>query len=205
MNLDELEKNWSRQAVTGPTVLPREIATGFERELKAARRRFTGMIVMAVGLLLLGWTMATVAHVTGIKRLTALETTAHVVGSGFYLGWLGLAVRSKRAVQREVAAMGGTAGESAAASLRVVELQIGNYRIAAWSLPLAVVAASLLSLAKFSRGELHGWGAVASTGFVVVLASLVGVAMWWRYRRELKPRREELRRMLEALGEDREV
>ena len=196
MNLDDLEKSWAAQSVTGPAVPAPEVAAGLERELKSARRRFTGMIVMAAGLLLLGWTMAAVAHLTGIKRLTLLETTAHVAGSAFYLGWLALAVRSKRAVQREAALLGGTTRDSTAASLRVVGLQIVNYRIAAWSLPLAVVVTAVLSWAKFNCGELHGWGAVAATVFVALLAGIAGVAMGRRYRHELKPRREELQRML---------
>jgi hypothetical protein len=200
MNLEDLEKTWTTQAVTGPTVNATEVAARLERELHSAQRRFTGMIVMAAGLLLLGWTMATLAHLTGIKRLTLLETTAHVTGSAFYLGWLALAVRSKRAVQREAAMLGGTTRDSAAASLRVVGLQIANYRIAAWSLPLAVAVAALLALAKFNRGELRGWGAVAAAAFVALLAGIAGAAMGRRYRRELKPRREKLRRTLGELG-----
>lgn len=202
MNLDDLEKSWAAQSVTGPAVPAPAVAAGLERELKSARRRFTGMIVMAAGLLLLGWTMATVAHLTGIKRLTLLETTAQVAASAFYLGWLALAVRSKRAVQREAALLGGTTRDSAAASLRVVGLQIANYRIAAWSLPLAVVVTAVLSWAKFTRGELPGWGAVAATVFVALLAGIVGAAMGRRYRTELNPRREELQRMLGEIGED---
>lgn len=199
MDLELLEREWVKQTVTGEAVTAQNVVAGFERELKAARRRFTGMIVMAAGLLLLSWAVAVGAHLTGIKRLTPLETAAHVAGSVFYLGWLALAVRSKRAVQRESTTLGGTTRDSATASLRVVGLQIANYRIAAWSLPGAVAVSALLSLAKFNRGELHGWGATAATGFVALLAAIVGAAMWHRYRTELKPRREELQRVIREL------
>lgn len=201
MNLDELEKNWAAQSVTGPAVSAPAVAAGLERELQSARRRFTGMIVLAAGLLLLGWTMATVAHLTGIRRLTLLETTAQVAGSAFYLGWLALAVRSRRAVRREAALLGGATRTAATSALRVVDLQIANYRIAAWSLPLAIVVTAALSWAKCHRGELPGWGAVAATVFVALLAGLAGAAMGRRYHTELKPRREELQRMLGEMGE----
>lgn len=201
MNLDDLEKTWATQSVTGPAVPAQETSARFERELHGARRRFTGMIVMAAGLLVLSWAVATAAHLTGIKRFTPLETTAHLAGSFFYLGWLALAVRSKRAVEREAATLGGTTRASAAASLRVVALQIANYRIAAWSLPPAVGVMALLSLAKVHRGELHGWGAVAATAFVALLAAIAGAGMWHRHRTELKPRREALRQMLGEMEE----
>lgn len=199
MDFDDLEKSWAKQSVTGSAVAAPEVAAALERELKSARRRFTGMVVMATGLLLLGWTMATIAHQTGIKRLTVLETAGHVTGSLFYLGWLVLAVRAKRAVQREASTLGDSTCDSAAASLRVVDLQIATYRIAAWSLPLAVGAAMSFSLAKFYRGELHGLGAGVTIVFAVSLAGIAGAAMWRRYRTELKPRRQELQRILSEL------
>jgi hypothetical protein len=196
MNLDDLEKTWGTQTVTGPAVRAGEVSVRLERELRSAQRRFTGMIVMAVGLLLVSWTVATVAHLAGIKRFTTLEAAAHAAGSVFYLGWLVLGLRSRRAVRREAAALGGTTRESAAASLRVIGLQIANYRIAVWSLPPAVAVIALLCLAKFHRGELHGLGTAVSIVFIALLAAIAGAAMWQRYRTELKPRREELERVL---------
>lgn len=196
MNLDDLEKEWAKQTVAGPAIEAAGFSRRLEHELQSARRRFNGMIVMAVGLLVLSWAVASVAHVTGVKRFTVMELTAHAAGSGFYLGWLALAVRSKRALRREAGALGGTVRESAAASLRVVGLQIANYRIAARSLPLAVGVIVLLCLAKYHRGELHAWGALISAGFVALLAAIAGAAMRHRYRTELQPRKEKLERML---------
>lgn len=196
MNLADLEKTWATQTVAGPVVKPAALAADFERELRSARRRFRGMVVLAVGLLVLSWSMAIGAHLTAIKRLSLLETSAHVAGSIFYLGWLVLAVRSARVVQREAGACGGPVREVAAAALRVVTLQVANYRIAAWSLPLAVVVSAMFSLAKFNRGELHGWGTLTSIGFTTLFFAIVGLGTWQRYRTELKPRREKLEQTL---------
>lgn len=200
MNFDDLEKTWEAQAVAGPVVKAEEVAARLERELRGVRRRFAGMVVMAAGLLLLSWSVAGVAHLVGIKRLTPLETTAHVAGSLFYLGWLALAVRSARAVRHEAERKAGTIRDSAAVSLHAVGIQIANYRIAAWTLPLAFAVTAVLAFAKFAVGELPGRGVLAVVGFSFLLFAIAGVAMWHRYRTQLKPRREELKQMLEEVS-----
>lgn len=201
MNFDALKKAWGQQAVGGAPDAS-AVAEQLERDLRSARRRFRGGIVLAAGLLALSWLVATGAHFTGIKLLTPLETTAHAAGSVFYLWWLGLAVRSARAVRREQQAGGGTTREAAESSLRVIALQIGNYRVAAWSLPAAVMTAAVLSFAKYRVGELHAVGAVATTTFIAVLAAIAGAALWHRYRTTLRPRREELRGLLREMEQE---
>jgi threonine/homoserine/homoserine lactone efflux protein len=198
MNFDALEKAWSQQTVGG-ALDAAAVAEQLEHDLRSARRRFRGAIALAAGLLGLSWLVALGGHLSGIKSLTPLELAAHAVGSVFYLLWLVLAVRSARALQREQRAAGGTTRAATEASLRVIDLQVGNYRVAAWSLLLAVTAASSLSALKYRTGELHGVGAVATALFVALLAGIVGAALWHRYRTTLRPRREELRRRLHEM------
>lgn len=198
MNFDALEKAWGQQTV-GDAPDAAVVAEQLERDLRSARRRFRGAIALAAGLLALSWLVALGGHVSGIKALTPLELAAHAVGSAFYLLWLVLAVRSARAVRREQRAAGGTTREAAEASLRVIALQIENYRVAAWSLPLAVAVAGILSGMKYRAGELHGIGAVATTLFVALLVGVAGAALWHRHRTALRPRREELRRRLREM------
>ncbi len=198
MNFDALEKAWGQQAVGGAADAAM-VAEQLERDLYGARRRFRGAIALAAGLLALSWLVALGGHFSGIKSLTHLELAAHATGSAFYLLWLVLAVRSARAVQRERRHVGATTRDAAEASLRVIALQIGNYRIAAWSLPLAVAVAGVLSALKYQGGELHGAGAAASAAFVAVLAMIAGAALWHRHRTMLQPRREELRGLLREM------
>lgn len=201
MNFDALEKAWGQQTVGGAPDAA-AVAEQLECDLRSARRRFRGAIALAAGLLVLSWLVALGGHLSGIKTLTPLETTAHAAGSAFYLLWLVLAVRSTRAVQREQQAAGGTTREATEASLRVIALQIGNYRVAAWSLPLAVVVAEILSGMKYRAGELHGIGAGATTLFVAVIAAIAGAALWRRYQTSLRPRRAELQQRLRAMEQE---
>jgi hypothetical protein len=198
MNFEALEKTWDQQTV-GCAPDAAAVAAQLERDVRAAQRRFRGGVVLAAGLLTLSWLTAIGAHVSGIKSLTPLETAAHAAGSAFYLLWLVLAVRSARAVRREQQAAGGTTREATEASLRVIALQLRNYRVAAGSLPLAVAIAGVLSVLKYRAGELHGTGAVATTAFVAAIAAIAGAALWHRYRTSLRPRREELRGLLREM------
>jgi hypothetical protein len=202
MDFDTLEKVWEKQTVIGAPASAEAMAARWQREIRSARRRFYGMIVMAGGLLILEWMLAIVAHVTGIRPFTALGLVAHVSGSVFYLGWLVLAIRSARAVQREIKTMSGTLRESLGASLRTVELQVSNYRVAAYALPLAVLVTALVSVAKFRSGVLPAVGAATATGFMVAFVAVVALALWRRYRAELNPRRQELKQMLSSLAPD---
>jgi threonine/homoserine/homoserine lactone efflux protein len=195
MTLDELENVWEKQAVSGrpPTATA---LLELQQEVAAARRRFQGMIVLAIGLFVLGWTVALVAHGLGIKRLTPIGLVAQIIASGFYLLWCGLAVQSKRATQHELDAMGQSTVESLKASLRTIDLQIRNYRIAMWALPGALVATTIISWAKYVSGDLPLLGVYANIIFVTVFAGIVGLAMIRRYRQELLRRKRQIEETL---------
>jgi predicted PurR-regulated permease PerM len=83
--------------------------------------------------------------------------------------------------------------------LHTVELQIQNARIAAYALAFVPALGIWMMLAKYFAGEfpLHGviWGAVAIAAF----ATMIGAAVWHRYRTKLVPRRTELRDTLRKL------
>lgn len=199
MTLEDLENVWVRHAPSGGQVPSPGMVARLRHEADAATRRFNGMVVMAVLLFLIGWTAIIGAHYAGLKRFTVLQAATQVAGSAFYLLWGAIALRSKRAVARERERMGGTVRDSLEASARTVRLQIQNYRIAGGTLVVAVAVTAVLSLAKVQAGELPELGALASTAVVGCGAIGVGVAMWWRHVRELRPRSEELARELSAM------
>ena len=202
MKLDDLEHAWAQHAPGPGSPASPAVVTRLRREADAAARRFRGMMVMAALLLFLGWAVTLFAHLTGLKRFTLLQAATQLAGSAFYLTWWVIALRSKRAVARERELMGGTMRDSLGASLRTVRLQIQNYRIAGFVLPLAVLVTSALSFAKARAGELPPFGSLLSLLLLAALALIVGVAMWVRYRRELRPRRDELERELQAMDAD---
>ena len=202
MKLDELEHLWRRHASEPRGPIPAAAIQRLRDEADAAARRFRGMMVMAALLFFLGWAVSLLAHVSAVKRLTTLQAATLLIGSAFYIVWWTIALRSRRAVLRERERMGGTVHESLEASWRTVRLQIQNYRIAGALLPLAVVATAALSFAKTRAGELPLVGAWVSTLAMAAAALIVGISMWVRYVRELRPRRAELERALQGMEAD---
>jgi hypothetical protein len=199
MNFETLEKAWGKQTVTAAAVPVETVIVRLKGEVQSARRRFRGAMVMAVGLLLLGWAVTLAAHVTGIKTITALGFIAQVVGSALYVALLLRARYSDQVAREEIAQMGGTLRASIAATLRTVELQIQNARLAANAIPLVVAITAWLYLAKYFAGEFPDFGVVWGTAATAVLGLLIGAAIWHRYRTQLAPRRAELRETLRTL------
>jgi hypothetical protein len=199
MDLNLLEQAWNKQTVAAPAVPIAPVIARLEIEVRSAQRRFHGAMVIAVSLLLLGWTMTIAAHLGGIKTLTPLTLVSQVVGSALYTALLLRAKQSARATRLEIAHLGGTLRESMTATLRTIELQIQNASIAAVAIPIVVAVSGWLFLAKYFAGEMPGFGAVFGSGFVAVLGAMIGGAFWHRYRTVLAPRRRELSATLSAL------
>jgi hypothetical protein len=199
MDLNLLEQAWGKQVVAAPAVPVATVIARLETEVRSAQRRFRGAMVIAVALLVLGWITTVAAHFADIKTITPLGFISQVIGSALYVALLARARQSVSATRGEIAHLGGTLRESIAATLRTVELQIDNARIAAAAIPLVVALSGWLFLVKYLAGEMPGFGAAVSTGFVAVFGAMIGGAFWHRYRTVLAPRRRELNATLSGL------
>ncbi|MEO7414586.1 MAG: hypothetical protein ABIZ81_14650 [Opitutaceae bacterium] len=199
MDLNRLEHAWDKQSVAAPAVPIATVIARLEAEVRSAERRFRGAIVIAVSLLILGWITAIAAHLAGIKPLTPLTLVSQLIGSALYVALFMRALESARATRREIAQSGGTLRDSLAASLRTIELQIQNARIAAVAIPTVVAIGGGLFLARYFAGEIPGFSAALGSGFIAVLGAMIGAAIWDRYRSLLAPRRRELNETLSGL------
>lgn len=199
MDFDSLENLWAKQTVTRASDPAAPVIARLKTEVRSAQRRFRGAIVIAASLLILEWAAALAAHVTSLKPLTPVSLVGHVVGSILYVALLLRAIHSARLARQEIAQMGETPPASLAATLRTVELQIQNTRIAAYAIPLVVALSAGLFLAKYLAGDIPGFGAVAGSSFMTALGLAIGVAFWRRHRTQLAPRRAELRALLADL------
>ncbi len=199
MDFDSLENLWAKQTVTGADNSATRVIARLQAEVRSAQRRFRGAIVIATSLLILEWVAALAAHATALKLFTPISLVGHLVGSLLYVALLLRAIHSARLARREIAQMGETPRTSVAATLRTVELQIQNTRIAVWAIPLVVAISAGLVLAKYLAGEIPGFGAVAGSGFMAALGLAIGAAFWHRHRTQLAPRRAELRALLADL------
>ncbi|TAK98616.1 MAG: hypothetical protein EPO07_11725 [Verrucomicrobia bacterium] len=205
MNFEVLENAWQKQTVTGGGEPADAVATRLKREVEIAQRRIRGGIALVTCVLLTGWTVAIVGHITAIKRFTPVGLIAEVVYFILVVAFLVRAFRSARVVRNEMAMMGGTLPESLGATLRTVELQIQNARIAGYAIPIVVGVCIWLFVAKYLAGELPGFGAVAGSVFMAFFGAVIGVIIWRRYRTQLAPRREELEEMMQALDRNESV
>ena len=199
MDLSLLEQAWDKQSVAARAVPVATVIARLETEVRSAERRARGAMVIAVSLLVLGWIATIAAHLTGLKTLTPLTLISQVIGSALYVALLIRARHSARAARSEIAHLSGTLRESIAATLRTVELQIQNARIAAVAIPLVVAVGGWMFLARFLAGELPGFSATLGSGFVGALGAMIGGAIWHRYRTVLTPRSRELNETLSTL------
>ena len=199
MDLSLLEQAWEKQTIAARAVPVATVIARLETEVRSAQRRARGAMVIAVSLLVLGWITTFAAHLTGIKTITPLTLISQVIGSALYVALLVRARQSARAARSEIAHVSGTLRESIAATLRTVELQIQNARIAAVAIPLVVAIGGWLFLARFLAGEIPGFSATLGSGFVAVFGAMIGGAIWHRYRTVLAPRSRELNETLSTL------
>lgn len=200
MDVNLLEKTWGEQIVAPPAVPVATVIARLEREVRSAQRRFRGAMVIAVTLLVLGWITTLAAHFTGFKAITPLTLVSQIVGSALYVALLVRARQSARAVRNEITHVGGTLRESVAATLRTVDLQIENARLAAVVIPLVVGISGWLFLARYLAGEIPGFSAALGSGGVALLGTMIGGAIWHRTRTVLVPRRRELTARLGTLA-----
>jgi hypothetical protein len=90
--------------------------------------------------------------------------------------------------------------ESLAATLRTVELQITNARIAGYAIPVVVAINAWLLVTKFFAGEIPDFGALIGIALMTVFGAVIGAAIWHRRRTYLSPRRNELIEGMQAIG-----
>jgi hypothetical protein len=202
MNFDELEKLWGRQTVSGGAVPAAALAAEMQHDIRVAQRRIRGGIVIVGTLFALDVALSLGAHVLAIKRVTPIGLAAEVTFFALYFLFLLRATRSARAVRQELAALGGTLRESAAATLRTVELQIENARLAAYAIPGVIAVFAGIAGAKYLAGELRLIGVEFGLALMMSLGLAIGAAIWHRWRTVLKPRRAELRELLRSLERD---
>jgi hypothetical protein len=202
MDFNVLQTAWQKQVVTGADEPAERVMGRLKSEVAVAQRRIRGGMILGASVLFIGWAVTLVARFTSIKPLTAVALVAHTVNSILLILFLIRASRSARAVRNEMEMMGGTVRESAGATLRAVELQIQNARIAGYAIPAVVATAGWLFLAKYLARDIPGFGAAVGSAFMAISGALIGAVIWHRYRTHLAPRREELRQMLRALGRE---
>ncbi|GEM_PF-5809690 len=200
MNFEALEKAWQKQIVAGGTLPSEATAARLRREVAGAQRRIRGGIALAAFVWFTGWAVTIAAHFTSIKPLTPVAALADVVNALLLILFFVRAFRSARAVRNETAALGGTMRESVNATLRTVELQINNARIAGFAIPIVIAINAWMCIAKYLAGDLPGFGAAVGSAFLAGFGTVIGAAIWHRYRMHLAPRRGELRAMLQTLG-----
>lgn len=200
MDFNSLEKLWQGQTVTGTPPPTAALIADLQRDVHSAQRRFRGAIVIAVSLLVLEWLGALAAHFTALKLLTPVAILAHLVFSALYVALLLRALHSAAMARREIAHLGAPLPASLAATLRTLDLQLQNARLAAVAIPVVVAIAASLFLVKFFAGEIPARGATIGCVFVVILGALIGAAIWHRARTVLRPRRAELHALLHSLA-----
>lgn len=199
MDLKALEKMWDQQTVTGAPPPADVLIVGLKREVRHVRRRIRGGIVLVAAVLALGWTLMAVAYLTGLKRVAPIDLIAETTGFVLYVAFFVRAVRSARVVREAEAALGGTLRESLDATLRTVNVQIENARLAVIVIPAVVAISGVLFTAKCLNGNIPRVGAISGTAFIAVLGAAIGAAFWHRYRTRLLPQRDELSAALRSL------
>ncbi len=200
MKIETLETLWNQQSVGGATLPVAALTRQMKTDVRAAERRIRGGIILVGVIIALELVVTTAAHLLGIKRLTPMAIVAEVTFLALYGLFLARAASSARAVRRELSALGGTLQESAEATLRAVDMQIENVRIAAAAIPAVIAIVAILTGAKYMAGEMRAGAAVFTVAFVAALGVAIGAAIWHRYRSHLLPRRGELRELLSTLA-----
>ncbi len=201
MDFDLLEKTWRQQIVTAGNEPTEAIVARLKDEVAVTRRRIRGGISLVALVLLTGWTVAIVGHITSIKRLTAVGLIAEAVYTILAVAFFVRAFHSARIVQEQNVMMGGTLRESATAALRTFELQIQNARIAGYSIPIIIAVCIWLFVSKHLAGDLRASAVMMASAFTVVFGATIGAIIWHRYRTHLLPRYNELAKTLHALDQ----
>jgi len=202
MNFNELEKTWDRQTVTAENALiAASLSKRLNSDIRHERRRVLGGIVVVAFAVLVGWIVTIGFHFAGIAPINRMTVISLSIGTIIDAAFFILAIRSARRIQSELKASTGTLANSASASLRTIESRMDDTRLAAYGLPLVVVANAALCLVKYSTGDLPGFSALIGAIAVGIFLGAILAAMWWRYRTHLLPRRTELQELLASLHE----
>lgn len=199
MNFNDLEKTWDDQVITGNVLLTSALKHRLESEVHHERRRVIGAIVAVAFALAVGLAVTFVAHITAIKPLNPLGVVTLAIGLLIDLTFFLLAARSARRIQAEIQAMGSTLAESVHASLRTIDSRIRDYRIATYALPAGGAVSVAVYLIRYLLGDFPGFGVVWATIGIFALVGLIILGMWWRRKKHLVPRRDELVQLLASL------
>ena len=199
MDISTLERAWQQQIVTSGDLPAELVAARLKREVAIAQRRIRGGIALAAFVLFTGLAVSIAGHITAIKPFTPVSLVADAVSLALIIAFFIRAFRSAQAVRSEIEMLGGTLRESVAATLRTVELQIANGRIAGYAIPLVIAISAWLFVAKYLAGDLPAFGAVMSIAISAAIGAAISGAIWHHYWTQLVPRRKELREMLHSI------
>jgi membrane protease YdiL (CAAX protease family) len=199
MNFNELEKAWGQQTVTGNRGIARALQQLLITEIQQRKNSIRRVVGIGAFVLVVGWAVTLAAHFTGIRPLNAVTLSVLIAGVIVDAAICVPAYLSWRRVQREAAHMGETLLASMRRSLGVVEWQIRNCTLLSYGLPAAGVVGVLSMVLEYFTHHLPARGLVAGSALTLVFTVAL-VATVQRYqRRELLPRRDELREQLAAL------
>lgn len=199
MNFKDLENAWAGQSPAGQTPPVEELRQHLVDEIAQRRRRVSRVLAVITFVFVTGLAVEIVAHYTAIKAFNPVTFTASLVRAAFYCGALAVAVRSVRRMEREAAAMGGSVSACVRGSLGALEWQMRDCRLLLWALPVWLAGSALLMTANYFSGDLPGRGAAVGIAMSIVFAGAIAATVGRYYRRELSPRRDDLRGQLAAL------
>lgn len=199
MNFEEFEKTWTRQLIVGERISAQMVQHQLVREVRQRSGRVRRIIGVAAFVFVTGCAAVAVTHFTGIKPLDAVAARYLIITLIFDLLFFALALRSLRRNRSEEARMGESLLDAVRGSLRVVDWQMRDCRLLACGGSVALVGSLVFLLLKYNAGMLPLRGLVVGTVMDVVLAIAVALTVLRYYRRELLPRRDELRNQLQDI------
>ena len=199
MNFEELQLTWSRQLVVGQPVSAELVQHALVQEVRQRSRRVRRIMGVAAFVFVTGWATALVMHYTGIKPFTPLSLGYFAAVTCLDLVFFFLAFRALRQNRAEQTRMGGSLIDALRGSLRAIERQMGDCRLLACGVALALIASVSFMGWKYYAGLFPFRGLIA--GLVLDLAFAAGFAVTLRryFQRQLTPRRGELRQQIEEL------
>lgn len=199
MNFEELEKVWEKQVIAGPSPAADHLVAEMRRDVATAQRRVRGGIIVVALAFAVSWLIAVGGHLAGIKLFTVVSIVAQLTFTALFVLFLIRARHTARVIQSETIAMGQNLRESTAATVRTIDVQVANAKIALMAIPLVVGVVAWLSLALYLSGSSKGIAVTANIALTMVVGTVMGAAVAYRWRRHLDPRRAELRSLLREL------
>ncbi len=199
MNLNDLEATWDQQVLTGKRQSAEELRQHLMHEVAERQRRTWRIMGVAIFVFVTGLAVEIAAHLTTIKPLNSVTLAVSIFSTICYCVAFAAALRSIRRMKREAAGMGGTLLDCVRGSLSAVEQQAHDCTLILWALPVWLVGESLLSTIKYLSGNLPSNGAGLEIAVTLIFAGGIAATVARYFRRELIPRRDELRHHIASL------